>query len=355
MSVQRKINVLKAFIFSFMLLSILEGNESKVAILGESYNSQNGTSGINEVILGRLFGIIKEKNPGAVIFTGNMTLGLDKKLPEDFETTVFVQRPSVSSDAGIEEEQWPREGFKYDGGVFQRQLEAFLNIKNASLGDKIPFYPIIGNHEAFGTDAAFKVISVFGLKSTAPATASTLAYTFSLNNSLFILFSNARFDAYTQSTEEHRLGRELLEWLNQVLSNQRAKYDFAFVIGNEPAFSTTASNGIFKGLDKNIDVRNKFWKILLDHQVTAYFCSGERLYDRTNRYGIWQIISGGSGAPLYKREFDKAFYHFLLLSVPNNPRQLPKVQVYDSQGNLADEFDLSPFTYPVYQLRISSM
>ncbi len=340
--------------FFIILLSSGYAVESKVAILGESFTNGNGVSGFNEEVVGRLFSIIRDKRPDAVIFTGNMVLGLDRNLPKEEVPMTFKARVSRTWDVGSEEDVWPHEGFQYNSNAFQKQLNAFLHIKESRLGNEIPFYPIIGMHEAFGPDSSKQFISAFKLKSVAKESVSPLSYTFTINNSLFILFSNAKFNEHTQSTLMHSINRELLDWLNQILVSQRKKYDFAFVIGNEPAFSTTASIGLFQGLDKDPDSRNRFWKILLDNQVTAYFCSKEHLYDRTNRYGIWQIISGGGGAAFYKREFDKAFYHFLLLSIPGTNQQLPKIQVFDAQGVLADEFDLSPSTYPVYQLRIST-
>lgn len=346
--------------FSFLALTFQlagqNGNKeyssgSHVAILGESYNDENNI-GANEEILKRLFSLIRLKSPDAVIFTGNMSLGLEKQgtapMPAESEPS---QLPGLETDAYGD--NWPQEGFAYNGQTYRNQLEAFRSLFQNYVGAQTPIYPIIAKHESFGPDSASIFRDVFKVENKSPSSASPLAYTFSINNAFFVVFSIANYDEKTKSTVDYRIDPQLLDWLEKVLKENAKKYDFLFVIGNEPAFSTTATTGNYKGLDKNTTDRDTFWRILVGNHVTAYFCSKEHLYDRTNRYGIWQIISGGAGAPLYKREFDKAFYHYILLSIPKSRQQVPKVQVYDVHGNLNDEFELTPTHYPVYQLRIS--
>lgn len=344
-------------LFSFAALPVCMSKEfnkgSKVALLGESYSSDNGSSGINEEVLGQLFTLIRDQHPEAVIFTGNMTLGIPPPQHQEGDLSADVPvYPLTSLDIKGKEKGTKEVG--YSSSYFYKQLEAFLELKNRKLGKETPFYPLIGLREVPGADAASQLLALFKVKSEAPRNASPLAYTFALNNALFILISTADYQLQTDASISHQLNSELLQWLDVTLKANRGKYDFAFVVGSEPAFSTTVVAGSYQGLDNNEEARNQFWKILVKYRVNAYFCSGEHLYDRTNRYGIWQVISGGAGAPLYRREFDKAFYHYLLLSIPSSKEGVPKIQVYDPQGKLFDEFDLKAAPYPVYQLRISS-
>lgn len=91
-----------------------------------------------------------------------------------------------------------------------------------------------------------------------------------------------------------------------------------------------------------------------NNRVVAYFCSHEHLYDRSFRDGVWQIISGGAGGPLNKKDILKAFYHFILLTIPSELGKFPVVQVIDIQGVVRDEFSLSPIPeQPIFQMRIS--
>lgn len=336
--------------FSFRaFIPFLLHAESKVAILGESYTPENEKYGINVDVLERLFRLIKNNNPKAVIFTGNMTLGLKK------DTSSLPYDPLKPYLDGSELQDWPAPGYKYDSRYFQEELSEFLALKNKTLGNSIPFYPIIGEHEAFGPDAVERVLTTFQLKSLenqAPRDSSALAYTFSIDNTLFILFSTAFYSEVLKTTVSHQLPKGLLDWMEGVFNKEKGRYDFIFVVGNEPAYSTTGTSGHFDGLDLHGDSRDRFWRLLVNNGVTAYFCAKEHLYDRTNRYGIRQIISGGAGAPYYKRQFDKAFYHYLILKLAPKG-QFPKVQVFDSQGVLVDEFELSSSQFPVYQLRIS--
>lgn len=340
------------FILSFLLVFVVSQSPllaegAKIAILGESYSQENEQFGINVDVLERLFKLINSQKPKAVIFMGNMTLGLKR------ENHLLVSPTSKPFLDGSELHEWPYPGYTYDSSYFQKGITEFATIKNRTLSSTIPFFPLIAEHEAFGSDATSNVLTTLNLKSTAPSEASALAYTFAIDDALFILFSTAAYNDTLKTTLSHQLPPALFIWLEEILKKEKNNYKFIFVVGNEPAFSTTMSTGHYQGLDYNEKDRDIFWRLLINYGVTAYFCAKEHLYDRTNRYGIWQIISGGAGAPFYKRQFDKAFYHYLLLKLPEKGDTYPKVQVFDAQGNLNDEFELIPAKYPVYQLRIS--
>lgn len=338
----------KFFLWLFISQQALlfAADEVRVAILGESFSQDYNGSGMNEEILERLFSVIKTKNPNAVIYTGNMVLGLEKEQGNQHVDSMNLQTGELVDS------KWPRDGFKYSTKNFIAQIEKFLTIKRTSLGTDIPFYPLIARHEVLGIDGVDIVMRNFTIKVNSSFSENPLTYSFTIENALFIVFSVAKYDPLKENVEE-KLSKNLLKWIDLTLQRERSRYDYAFVVGNLPAFSTTASKGEFFGLDANLSDRNVFWEILKNNRVTAYFCSFEHLYDRTNRNGIWQIISGGAGAPYYKREFEKAFYHFLLLTIPKNKKTEPKVQALDSQGNVIDSFELFPYQYPVYQLRIS--
>jgi hypothetical protein len=352
-------------VFALLLLPLnsikaeIPNNSKSVAILGESYSSENNGSGINEEILTRLFTLIRKNPPSAVIFTGDMTLGLQKEAnlqsPEGIKPTKPPLTDELTTDLldTLDTTPWPQAGYAFNLVAFKKSMARFIEIKDDILGNNVPFYPIIGDHESFGSGAIEAVETAFKIQSQVPLLVSPLAYTFSIDKCLFLVFSTTHSTEKGDSNKPFPLSPPLLQWLNDTLQQQGKNFDFIFVVGNKPAFSTTEVIADFRGLDSQIPLRDAFWRILMKNKVTAYFCSKEHLYDRTNRYGIWQIISGGAGAPLYKREFDKAFYHYLRLILPNKDQKLPKVKVFDTQDNLIDDFDLAPTQYPVYQLRIS--
>jgi len=320
--------------------------DQTVAILGESRGDGDWETGfLNEKIADKVFDLIRSKHPQAVFFTGNSVLGLVKN------TNDVNAIPAPASDSY--NNQWRQEGFKYTDKEFKRQLERFLTLRNRSLGDQVPFYPVIGVNESLGPHAAAIFRETFGKKNEVSTEASQLAYTVVIGHALFVVFSSASFDAAHQTAVGHDLNPALLAWLEQTLRQNRKKYPYLFVVSNLPAFSTDATGGIYRGFDEDEVSRSAFWRILWQNGVLAYFCSGEHLYDRSNRYGIWQIISGGAGAPLYKKGPDRAFAHFLLVRIPSDGTAPPRVQVFDTEGRLVDEFDIISREYPIFQLRIS--
>ena len=48
-----------------------------------------------------------------------------------------------------------------------------------------------------------------------------------------------------------------------------------------------------------LDRRDKFWELLNKYKVAAYICGHEHIYGRQSVAGIYQIVAGSSGAPLY--------------------------------------------------------
>ena len=93
------------------------------------------------------------------------------------------------------------------------------------------------------------------------------------------------------------------------------------------------------GLDKYPEARDAFWETLQKNNVTAYICSHQHLYNSSKHGGVWQIISGGAGAPL-KKNYDDAFYHYLLMKIPLNGGP-PFVSIIDSEGRKRYEFSLN--------------
>lgn len=331
------------FVFlSFRLLADSEDNSTKIAILGSSQSVEGNRFGLHSDIFTRLLILMKEKKPSAVFFMGDMTTSLSQGSSGDIV-------PDVSDPYG---NNWNEKGYTYEKSNYQTQLDAFSSIVSKTLG-KVPFYPVIGFHESLGKDSASLVKQQFDIRNQVDPVTSSLAYSVGIENSFFIVFSTTMFDPLEKTMLQHHLTPSLLSWIEKTLKENKAKYDYFFAVSYEPAFSTTASEGNYKGLDNDSEMRDELWRIFVSNGVTAYFSTAEHLYDRTNRSGIWQIISGGAGAPLHKREFDKAFYHFILLSVPKKKGKLPRVQVFDSQGSLDDAFDLIQRHSPVYQLRIS--
>jgi hypothetical protein len=172
--------------------------------------------------------------------------------------------------------------------------------------------------------------------------------------------------------------RNQMEWLKKELdaAQKDLNVDWVFIILHEPPFPNgghvkdamywgTPGQGELGGYnDKDVpmgdvlDMRNRFWKIVSSKsKVLAVLCGDEHNYSRTLidstinpdfQFPVWQIISGGCGAPYYVQDKSvpwvdkvKAFTidkHFCLFSVNGTQIGLEvfndSSQLLDSIGNL---------------------
>ncbi len=135
---------------------------------------------------------------------------------------------------------------------------------------------------------------------------------------------------------------EQLEWLEMDLQAARLRGQRRlFVFTHEPAFPTGghAKDAMwYSGSRLEISAsRDRFWQILCQNQVTAAFFGHEHNYtrmlidagvDSSFDFPIWQIVTGGGGAPFYNRDESvpwaaaiQAFYplpHLCLVAVDAN-------------------------------------
>lgn len=317
----------------------------KVAILGDSRGEPTDKKGFNEYVLGRLFSLIKRDNPQAVFFTGDLVLGLgeSKDVPES-ESSVSAPEKDLYGN------RWKKKDLVYSPTIYAKQLANFSQLYQSKLG-KIPFYSVLGFYESLGPNSFNIFNKQFNLQTQ--QVGNHLVYSVPIGNAYFILVTTTYYNPTHKHVEEHYISQPLLDWLSKELKEKAANYPFVFVLGHEPAYSTTSASGYMSGLDSNDPMRDQFWKILQDNNVTAYISGREHLYDRSDRNGVWQIITGGAGAPLTQRNLEKAFYHYLLLTIPDDADNNPSLKVIDANGNIRDEFELKSNRKPIYQLRIS--
>jgi hypothetical protein len=142
----------------------------------------------------------------------------------------------------------------------------------------------------------------------------------SLNDMALRLFGGNR-EGYMRDNQ--------LAWIDRDLraAQEDPDVDWSFVVLHEPAFPNGGHvddamywgeivDGVAVGYNDHdaplgdvVDMRDRFWKILNKHdKVIALLCGDEHNYSRTlidesvdpdYRLPIWQIVSGGCGAPYY--------------------------------------------------------
>ncbi|MGZ3708847.1 MAG: metallophosphoesterase family protein [Bdellovibrionota bacterium] len=299
---------------------------TQVVVLGDSRG--DAPTGVNEQELRALNARIAPIRPSAVFFTGDLVLGLEKEEDDDHDPS------DLHADAPG---HWKKTGYIYSSKVFARQLDGFAKIMKDGLG-AIPFYPGIGNHDAIGPDAVKTFRAKFPPPNAAPLDGAHLAYSVDVGSAHFVMLAT---DYYDGGLQEHELSDGEMTWLAQDL-HAHASSAFKFVLGHEPAFTSKAvvATGKTAGLDQHPKARDRFWATLQTNGVTAYLCAHEHLYERSFHDGVWQVISGGAGAPL-SSDID-TFYHFLSLTIPAQAGASAHVSVIDDQGKVRDDFDLAP-------------
>lgn len=315
-------------------VSVDEREPVSVAFFGESFSSEN-PSGFNPSTMTRLLESIRGNKPNALFLTGNLTYGHGIiKNPTDVERNNQKTKPSYSSQA------------------YKIHLGEFLKLVREILGG-VPVFPAIGLQEALGADSVQILREEFHLSAIAPLSPTLLAYTVAIQDAFFAVIPTDYYNPNTKKVVANRIPPSVLRWLEQVLKKASESFTYLFVVGHSPAFSTTGAFGKYKGLDKNLEERDDFWSILKDNHVIAYFCSEEKLFDRSNRDGVWQVISGGGGSTQGLTDPERTFFHYLLLVLPKDESSMPILKVFDLNGILRDQVELNPSRYPIIQMRIT--
>lgn len=295
--------------------------EYRVAIFGTNYSFEESVASLADPKLEMLFRSIKSQKPNAVFFTGDLIMGLENSE-------------------------------KMNPEVFKKQLEYFSNVKNKFLGKEIPFYPTLGNHRQVSYDIVETFREHFNIQNISPRPPYHLAYTVSIDDAEFIVLATGYDEPPDIILPSQKSVNPILDWLEKYLDQNPGSYKYRYVLSHFPAFSSTGSAGYYLGLDKDLTTRDIFWKILRDNHINAYFCSYEPLYDRSNREGIWQVISGGIVSEITAKHGEKKFSNYLLLIWGgNNP--FPILKVFDLEGREWDTFRVIPLNFPVHQMRIS--
>ncbi len=193
---------------------------------------------------------------------------------------------------------------------------------------QLPFYIAIGNHEVESELSENIVRLVFEMPENGPAGFKELSYSFDHKDAHFIALDTDAFNNF------HRIGEQQLEWLKKDLEKNKEKNIFVF--GHEPAYP--AYGHIGSSLDKYLSDRDRLWGVFRQYNVRAYFCGHEHLYNKAVHDGIYQIITGGGGAPLSAPEEKGGFYNFVVVDVKSGGAI--GITVKDTEGFIKDNFSI---------------
>lgn len=188
----------------------------------------------------------------------------------------------------------------------------------------VPYFFTVGNHDAH--------VDVEGSEETyreqVNLPGNELYYSFVAGNSLFVVL-----DSYLKG-EDKRITGEQFKWLEEVLKASQQKHKFIFV--HHPLYPEKG-RGKHHGnsLDRYPKERDRLQALFVEHRVTMVFLGHEHLYLRKIVDSISHVIAGGGGAPLYARDEDGGFHHYIYMTVDGDS---VTGEVVDIAGRVRDRF-----------------
>jgi len=190
----------------------------------------------------------------------------------------------------------------------------------------VPYFLTVGNHDAYHKAP----LSEKTYKEQVDLPGNELYYSFVAGNSLFVVL-----DSYLDD-HERRINGEQLTWLEGLLLNSDRKHKFVFL--HHPLY-TEPGKGYHFGdcLDKYPKDRDRLEALFVKAKVDAVFAGHEHFYHRETVDGIVHIITGGGGAPIYVKDEDGGFHHFVQVTVDGDT---VSAEVVDVSGKVRDSFSL---------------
>ncbi|MBE0535548.1 MAG: metallophosphoesterase [Phycisphaerae bacterium] len=170
----------------------------------------------------------------------------------------------------------------------------------AAFGPAMLWYPAVGNHEAETREDMEWVRQRYNhlpyIVRQGPAGSETTTYSFDYGSAHFVVL-NQYFDGQTDHKGKGDVCDALYEWVKADL--EATRQSVIFVVGHEPAFPQGRHTGT--SLDQYRANRDRFWKLLNEHEVVAYFCGHTHSYGRLQKGGAeqravtWQVDAGNCG------------------------------------------------------------
>jgi len=178
-------------------------------------------------------------------------------------------------------------------------------------------FPVVGNHEIQHRDDEKNFCNAFPEVFSNCDDTKGLSYSFDYNNVHFTFINTDSwyYGNPNDTTDDKRDWHYIkhFEWMENDIKTAHEKGMKIFTFAHEMPFPTGGHlrDGLPNlGLNFNGEIdsvrkfylsrRDRFWEILKQNNVIAHICGHEHLYSRQSVDGIYQIISGSAGAPLYR-------------------------------------------------------
>lgn len=179
--------------------------------------------------------------------------------------------------------------------------QAVAGVIRSVFGKAFPWYPAVGNHDASNeADMAFlrglnaRGASLPAIVRPGPPGAVETTYSFEVGD-VHVAVINQYFDGVSDTGGNGDVYDTIFGWLKVDLS-ATAK-PFIFVVGHVPAFplpdmTSGRTRHAETSLNRDTASRDRFWQLLKERKVTAYFCGHTHGASARKIQGVWQLDCG---------------------------------------------------------------
>lgn len=229
----------------------------------------------------------------------------------------------------------------YQGAVWEEWLdfnETIQPIHDAG----IPFYAAIGNHEKYSSTYGVYDRDFSNFTTFFDFPNNERFYSFDIQGVHFIFLNTEEY--FHETNDEFTCTEEQRTWLISDLEGTSVD-QFVVAVYHRPAFSISETQQRRYEADT---VRAQLHHIFVQYDVDLVFNGHDHFYYRTERDGVYYVISAGGGAPLYNfdtscevwQEGDIAnkSNHYVDVIVQNSSMS---VSAYAVEGELIDSFTVT--------------
>lgn len=179
-------------------------------------------------------------------------------------------------------------------------------------------WPIVGNHEIRHREDEDNFRDIFqDVYMNGPEEQKGLSYSFDFENSHFcIMNTDAWYYGDPADTTDDKPNWHHIKYIDWVENDLKAakergvehiftfSHEMPFPIGGHLRDGLPNLGKNFKGeIDSTrqwyLDRRDKFWNIMQKYGADAHICGHEHTYGRQEVNGVFQVLNGSAGAPLY--------------------------------------------------------
>ncbi len=162
------------------------------------------------------------------------------------------------------------------------------------IGEDYVWYPIVGNHDLNWNVMSWLRDYDYGEVNPGPSGCPHTTYSFDRANAHFVILNVYCNQVGPRSTDGD-IDDHLYNWLVDDL--EVTDKEHVFVFGHEPAFpQADAETGSIRHVGDSLDGypsrRDRFWRLLDDHDVVFYGCGHTHGFNLTQVNHVWQLDAG---------------------------------------------------------------